>query len=327
MSSFNHIAGRNINIEIDDGVLTSLSNKGDGVKSLATIAMLSQISTKKERLIIVDEPENHLHPEAIRYINSVLCNLAENNQVLISTHNPIFVNRNNISSNIIVDSGQTHKADRIDAIRETLGVISSDNLIYSDYVVVVEGPTDRDFLVKLFSEDETLKKYMNNNILTIRSVGGTNNIKSEVYSLQRYCCNYIIILDYDDAGKNIANTIKTKLSVPNDKIRYFIKNNKRETELEDLYKPDTYKDYLLSKNIDITNDKFKDKTKKWSNRISYIVAELGIDFTEEAESQYKEEIVSLIKKPVKNYLTDEGYKLSQAICDKIKDDIDKMAIY
>ena len=165
------MARRGINFEVDDGVLTSLAHKGDGVKSLATIALLSQISSTKNRLIIVDEPENHLHPEAIRYIDGVIHNLSNNNQVLISTHSPIFVNRNAINSNIIIENGEAKKADRIDTIRKTLGVICSDNLIYSDYVIVVEGPTDRDLIRKVIESDAKLYKLLQNNIITIRNVG------------------------------------------------------------------------------------------------------------------------------------------------------------
>lgn len=322
----NNLARKTINIEIDDGVLTSLTNKGDGVKSLTTIALLSQISSKKNRLIIVDEPENHLHPEAVRYIDNVLRNLAKDNQVLISTHSPIFVNRNNISSNIIVDAGKAIKADRIDTIRHTLGVICSDNLMYSDYVVVVEGPTDRSLFTKVFGEDEILQKCVENKIVTIRSIGGTNNLKSEVYALQRYCCNYIIFLDGDAAGKASANDIKQVLSVPNDKIRYFMRNPRGESELEDLYKPEIYDEYFVNKGINISNAKFKNQSVKWSNRLTTIAAEVGLDISEEVESKYKEEIADLITSPVENYLTDAGYKILISMCEKIKTDLKDMSL-
>ncbi|MBH1941057.1 AAA family ATPase [Mobilitalea sibirica] len=39
MRKGNSISGKIVNMDIDDGVLTSLSNKGDGVKSLSTIAI------------------------------------------------------------------------------------------------------------------------------------------------------------------------------------------------------------------------------------------------------------------------------------------------
>lgn len=322
----NYLSKKMINIEIDDGVLTNLSNKGDGVKSLATIAMLSQISSSKDRLIIVDEPENHLHPDAVRYINGVLCNLAKKNQVLVSTHNSIFVNRNNIASNIIIDSGEAQKADRIDSIRQTLGVICSDNLMYSDYVVIVEGPTDRKLLHKLFVEDGVLEKCLENKIITIRSIGGTNNLKSEIYAIQRYCCNYIVLLDNDAAGKEAANDIKQLLSVPNEKIRFFMRGTRGESEIEDLYNPGIYAEYLQSEGIDVLNGKFKNQSKKWSSRISEILTEKGILLSREDEDKYKEDISDLLISPIKDCLTDTGYKLLISICEKIKDDLKEMAL-
>lgn len=322
----NYLARKALNIEIDDGVLTSFTNKGDGVKSLATIAILSQISSNKDRLIIVDEPENHLHPEAVRYINGVLCGLAKDNQVLISTHNPTFTNRSSISSNWIVEAGEAHKADRIDTIRQTLGVICSDNLMYSDYVVVVEGPTDRSLLIKLFDEDEDLHNCIESKIVTIRSIGGTNNLKSEIYSLQRYCCNYIILLDGDASGKSSANEIKEALSVPNEQIRYFMRGTKGETELEDFYNPEIYTEYLLNAGIDIINPTFKNQRVKWSNRIANIAAASGLDFPKANEDKYKTEIGELITSPIKNGLTEQGYQLLISICDKIKQDLKEMML-
>ena len=73
--------------------------------------------------------------------------------------------------------------------------------MYSDYVIVVEGPTDRDLIYKLIKSDAQLYKLLENNFISLRNVGGTNNLKSEIYALQRYCCNYLIIVDYDGAGK------------------------------------------------------------------------------------------------------------------------------
>lgn len=318
----NYMPRKTLNIDIDDGVSTSLSNKGDGVKSLAAIALLSQISTSNSRLIIVDEPENHLHPDAIRFINGVLNNLSIQDQVLISSHSPIFVNRNIISANIIVESGYARKADKIDSIRKTLGVLCSDNLMYSDYVVVVEGPTDRMIMTTLLSKDEEIKKFFANNIITVRATGGTNNLPSEIYSLQRYCCNFLIILDYDNAGKDVANRIKNDLSVSNNNIRYFMRSN-NSTEIEDLYEPNLYSDYLLKQGINITDSSFKNKSKKWSDRIAEICAKSGIDFSKDMESKIKREIAEIMIQH-ESFLTKNGQNLIDSIIKKIKVDIQTM---
>ena len=318
---------RSINIDIDDGVLTSLSHKGDGVKSLITIAMLSQISSKGEKLIIVDEPENHLHPEAVHYISHVLNQLSKRNQVLISTHNPIFINRNSLPSNLIVDAGKVEKANRIEKIRKTLGVRCSDNLMYSDYVIVVEGPSDKTVLQKMILEDEKLRGYFDNKIITIRSIGGTHNLISEVYSLQQYCSNFLLVLDYDRAGKEAINEMKQELSVDESCIRYFMKSNKKDTEIEDLYKVEIYKDFLMDKGIDVTNSIFKNTSLKWSDKITRIAALAGIDFSKEMEAEYKEYISeSLICSPMMNSLSDEGYNLLSNIIRKINEDIETMQL-
>lgn len=316
---------RSINIDIDDGVRTSLSNKGDGVKSLVTIAMLSQLSTKGQRLIIVDEPENHLHPEAVHFIDGVLQNLSEKHQVLISTHNPIFVNRNNISANLIVDAGKVVKASKIEEIRTTLGIVCSDNLLDADYVIIVEGPSDEEILRKCISEDDELKCLLNNKTLIIRNIGGTHNLKAEAYSLQQMCCNYIFILDYDSAGKAAASLIKSTLSIPEEKIRFFMKQNKKDTEIEDYLEPTIYKEYLGEKSINIEDAVFKNQSIKWSDRINRICVSVGIDFTSKMEAELKEYIShNLVKAPISECMTKEGYTSIQGILSAVKNDIERM---
>ena len=316
-----YMFGKTINIEIDDGVLTNFSNKGDGVKSLVTIAMLSQVESSKDRIIIVDEPENHLHPDAIRFINNVICDLSQKNQIIVSTHNPILVNRIKISSNIIVENGEAIPAKRVDDIRKSLGVICSDNLMYSDYVIVVEGPSDRDLMTKVFIQDSILREALHNKIITIRSIGGTDNLRTEIYNLEHYCCNYLIVLDNDSAAKNAANEVKRRLGIAEAKFRYFIIPQHRESELEDLYNPDFYKEYLLQEGFNISDDIFKNKSKKWSDRISNIALNNGQDFDKETEDRFKEELVKMANGDISTYLSGRGVELLHKIGEKIKTDL------
>lgn len=314
---------RRLNVMIDDGVLTDLSYKGDGVKSLITMALLSNTSNNKDRLVIVDEPENSLHPGAIRYISGVLHQLSNSCQVIISTHDAIFINRSNVSSNWIVDNHKATQAKRIDDIRKNLGIICSDNLIYSDYVIVVEGPTDKDFLLNVFKSHSKIMDAIQSNYISINAIGGINNLKFKVSSLQRYCCNYLLILDYDKAGKEGIKNVKDNFSVPEGNIRFFRKERDNcECELEDLLDPRIYKEYLLKNGIDISSSKFKDNSKKWSKRIADIASEAGIDFNSDFENDLKKEIQNLVNNS-KSFLNDKGKTLLNNICKKIEDDIDK----
>jgi predicted ATP-dependent endonuclease of OLD family len=267
--------GKNIAVSIDDGVKTSLSKKGDGVKSLTTMAILSQTSASN-RIIIVDEPENHLHPEAIHYLRKTLYGLSETNQVVISTHNPIFVNRNNTSSNIIVDRNEAKPANRIDEVRKMLGVMMSDNLVYSDYVVVVEGLTDKNVLTKVMADDPILGPMLKSNQITIRAIAGVHNLKPELYNLDRYMCRYMVILDNDEAGKKAAKEAKDQLGISNHHFRYFLVEKMKESELEDTIDVDSYSNVFLDEfGIDVTKNPFKNKSRKWSTRIEDVAALSG----------------------------------------------------
>lgn len=84
-----------------------------------------------------------MHPEAIAQLEKVIKSLAENNQVIVTTHNPLLVVRNKISSNIIVENGKAKPAKSLEEIRNILGIRASDNLINSKYVLVVEGQTTK----------------------------------------------------------------------------------------------------------------------------------------------------------------------------------------
>lgn len=96
-----------VDIYIDDGQKTPLENKGDGVISVVSMALLAGLSETSpssfNTILAIEEPESHLHPTAIRGIGDVLSKISNDNQIIITTHSPILVNTKKISSNIIVE--------------------------------------------------------------------------------------------------------------------------------------------------------------------------------------------------------------------------------
>ena len=88
---------RDFSVIIDDGTPTNIAYKGDGVKSLAALGILKNMHRRAGASIIaIEEPESHLHPGAIHQLVDIIKSLAEENQVIITTHNPLFVDRSNI---------------------------------------------------------------------------------------------------------------------------------------------------------------------------------------------------------------------------------------
>lgn len=289
------------------------------------MAILSKTNAKN-RVIIIDEPEAHLHPEAIHYLKKVLFDLAATNQLIISTHNPIFVNRSSVSSNIIVENHKATPAERIETIRKTLGVKIADNLVYSDYMIVVEGPSDKIVLERFMQEDEQLKGLLIDNTIAVKSIGGVRNLRNELYNLEQFLCNYLVVLDLDDAGKTKAREAQQDLKIPNEKFRYFNLQNYRECELEELYNPDLYKQYLMETlQVDITNGRFRNKSKKWSKRVEELATLSGQILNEEQINDIKKELSNMCSgKSIEESFNADAITLLTGICSKIKSDVSQL---
>jgi putative ATP-dependent endonuclease of the OLD family len=87
-----NIMYRDIDITIDDGCLTSLDAKGDGVKSLVAMAMLSLESRNNlTSVVAIEEPESHLHPYAARKLLKTIEIIGRSKQVILTTHSPLFI--------------------------------------------------------------------------------------------------------------------------------------------------------------------------------------------------------------------------------------------
>ena len=138
---------RSCEIIVDDGTPTLLAHKGDGVQSLAALSLMRHSSeagaSGRNLILAIEEPESHLHPSAIHQLKTVLAEIANKNQVIMTTHCPLFVNRGSIRSNILVHKNKAAPAKNVKQIRDILGVRASDNLQHAELVLLVEGEEDR----------------------------------------------------------------------------------------------------------------------------------------------------------------------------------------
>ncbi|HEU4951634.1 MAG TPA: AAA family ATPase, partial [Holophagaceae bacterium] len=142
-------------LSIDDGNLTPIQHKGDGIISLVSLALMysnfEQSRQGRGLVLAIEEPESHLHPDAIHEINNILKSLSQQHQILYTTHSPILVNKDSIKSNIIVKDNSASQAKNLKQVRECLGVRSFDNLESADLIIYVEGEGDEAFLRDVLS--------------------------------------------------------------------------------------------------------------------------------------------------------------------------------
>ena len=99
------------------------------VSDLAPLAMWIDRIVRKGDLLIIDEPESHLHPEAIRIVTRVLVRLVgEGVNVLCATHSPVLIHE--LSNCILL--GQTRDPASLDRVE---GYEASDFLNLEDIAV------------------------------------------------------------------------------------------------------------------------------------------------------------------------------------------------
>lgn len=278
-----------IDVIIDDGTPTSISFKGDGIKSLAALALLQERkSTKAASIIAIEEPESHLHSGAIHSLVEVITKISERNQVILTTHNPLFVQRNNISLNVIVDKGRAYSARNISEIREVLGILPADNLKNANKVLVVEGEDDLISLNKILSlKSEKILTALRNNDLIIQPLHGASNLTHALLELRRSVCEYVVLLDNDEAGKSafIKATNEGLLNIANTK--FTVCNGSSVSEFEDCIKPSVYEQlFFTNYGINIKCKEFH-SSKKWSDRMKDIFCSQGMIWSDSIERKIK----------------------------------------
>ncbi|MBQ6182454.1 MAG: AAA family ATPase [Clostridia bacterium] len=291
-----------IDVIIDDGIPTSISYKGDGIKSLVALAILKdRRSDVPASIIAIEEPESHLHSGAIHELVEVINEISKNNQVIITTHNPLFVQQNSVKSNVIVNNGTAQSAKSIEEIRSILGVLPSDNLRNARYVLVVEGEDDKLSLARILPVvSETVGLALKSNKLIIKPLFGASNLAHDLLDLRNSLCQYVALLDNDNAGLlAIEKAINAGLlSEANYKVTSC--PGSPESEFEDCINKTVYEDILNSKfGININVPEFRNN-KKWSDRIRDVRTRQGGRWTDTIEKNIKMAVAESIPEIIEN---------------------------
>ena len=283
-------------IRINDGCETSLYEKGDGLKSLMALSLVKALNNTGNVFLAIEEPESHLHPSAIKKIKNILEDISSKNQVIISTHSPLLADRQNLRNNLIITNKKAKCVTKISEIRKELGVEVSDNLVNAEFILLVEGKSDKIALKALLSsKSDILKKAFNSNKLIIDTLAGASNLSYKASIYINNMCKIYCYLDSDNSGKEaIKKALDGKYISGKDYTLISILGY-REAELEDIYNDTLYKDFLQTKySIALPKNFWKNKH-KWSDRIKEIFISSGKIFDENEEKKLKVEIAELVK--------------------------------
>lgn len=188
-----------------------------GERELLTYLFAIFALNVRDALIIVDEPELHLHPKWQKILLQLFIRLSHStgNQFLLATHSPTFVSPESIQyvSRVFSHQQKSHIL-RLNTIvlpeaKHLLNIVNSQNnerLFFADEVVLVEGLSDRMFFEAVF--DRHGRSSSSRLILEVISVGGKGLFEAYTKVLRACEIRYSIISDLDYVEQVGSSEIK-----------------------------------------------------------------------------------------------------------------------
>lgn len=198
-----------------------------GERELLTYIFAIYALNVRDALIVVDEPELHLHPRWQRTLLKIFERLAREtgNQFVMATHSPAFVSPSSIQyvSRVYSESQQSRVVrlgDTLPERKHLFNIVNSQNnerVFFADLVVLVEGISDRiffDALLRHFKLGEGTSK-----VYETVSVGGKGFFRH--YEMLLVACHvpYVVIADLDYTREIGSESLKALFSVSEQAVK------------------------------------------------------------------------------------------------------------
>lgn len=220
--------GQRPGIYLPDMQQLDIQQLGEGVPNI--VYLLTSLAVSEGKLFLIEEPENDLHPQALKALLDLVIESSSRNQFVISTHSNIVVRhlcsaqnsrlfRVRVkSSKLPIESEVVRVAENPEArhaVLAELGYSLSDFELWEAWLVLEEASAERiirDFLVPWFVPRLSRMRTL--------SSSGVNKVSSMVEELNRvlvflhltpaYKERSWVIVDGDDAGCTVVNQLRDK---------------------------------------------------------------------------------------------------------------------
>lgn len=227
-----------------DSHLFTMAERSDGLKQFVSFIISMNMKTNprlQDHILVLDEPETHLHPSSVRYLREELARMTESGlTVIVATHSVFMIDRSNLTRHVIVKKQdgmstlQQVTSSRITqeaTIYESLGT-SIDEFSFAPVNIIFEGESDF-ILAECFLKcyDITL------NSTRLLDGGGTKAIKTYLKEkVFQSDCRWITVLDNDSAGRELEALLlkKSETTLEKDVYSVYRYSDIPEFELEDL---------------------------------------------------------------------------------------------
>lgn len=235
----------------------TMGQRSDGFKQFISILLNlsaeNKVSILKNKLILLDEPEVHLHPSGIKYLRDELLKISENNNLIIATHSTYMVDKINLNRHFSVSKDKSlTKISQIEennpyeeeVIYESLGTSIFEFI--SPTMLIFEGKTDKDIFDAFSYKFRTELSSKNISAISANSV---DNIPKYVKFFSGELVKGFVIVDSDKAGRDSLKLIRKENDNFNKtntfEIKDLVSSTKNDMTLEDLFPKDIIEKVLL----------------------------------------------------------------------------------
>lgn len=201
-----------------------LSTQGTGMQRMSLIYLIQNLietglmGNSGDRMLLIDEPEAFLHPEAVRALSRSLYSIGNTMPLIISTHSPILIDLSENHTSIQVF--RIGKTEAIELFQSKISKFDDNDIenmkllnfvdsyinefFFSDKVIIVEGDTEYIAFKHLIKE-----KGLNIHVLRAR---GKSTICSLMKILNQFNAPYYILHDIDNHNGYELPTLKAQLT-------------------------------------------------------------------------------------------------------------------
>ncbi|MGQ3166892.1 MAG: ATP-dependent nuclease [Hydrogenophaga sp.] len=214
-----------------------------GERELLTYLFAIFALNVRDALIIVDEPELHLHPKWQKTLLQLFVRLEKStgNQFLLATHSPTFVSPESIQyvSRVFSRQQRSHilrlNTTVLPEAKHLLNIINTQNnerLFFADEVVLVEGLSDRIFFETVL--DHFGRASSSRSILEVISAGGKGFFAAYSRVLDACQIKHSIIADLDYVEQVGSSEIKALFKVDAREVKLDVLENVKSLDGEAL---------------------------------------------------------------------------------------------
>ena len=185
------------------------------IRHLADLKLISQ-QNRTTTLLLIDEPELYLHPQAIEILRKSLNILStQGYQVIFSTHSPFMITQKDVGNTILVRKNDILGTFKRTTLKSAIPIVeqtaqhqltlmyslsNSSNILFSEKIILVEGKTENK-LLPLIIEKVTGKTILHHKTALVK-LDGSSNIKKSIHVLSTMDLPTKSIADLDFALKN-----------------------------------------------------------------------------------------------------------------------------